>query len=81
MSDLQRLLTSHLCKESGATSTELSTGGGKHWGIPGATGRSTPGLDEVTLCTQVWTTLWTDVDVNRRTPPRGGRRRALVQPR
>ena len=70
MSDLQRLLTSHLCTAVDATSTELSTGGGKDSGKTVFNGRSAPGLGEVTLCTQVWTTLWMDVDVNRPSPPR-----------
>lgn len=69
MSDLQRLLTSYLCIATAATSTELSTGGGKDWGKTVFTGRSAAGLGEVTLCTQVWTTLWMDVDVDRPTPP------------
>ena len=70
MSGLQRLLTSHLCMKISSTSTELSTGGGQRRGKTASTGPSAPALEKVTLCTQVWTTLWMDVDACRRAPPR-----------
>lgn len=82
MSGSPGLVTSHLCMEMPSASTELSTAGGQLSGDRVVQPPPASGHGEVTLCTQLWTTLWTDVDVSRVARSRGAalRRWWLVTP-
>ena len=71
MSGSPGLVTSHLCMEMPSASTELSTAGGQLCGDRVVQPPPASGHGEVTLCTQLWTTLCTDVDVSRVARSRG----------